>query len=244
MLQIVLCDDCQKELDTLKDYLNAFFTERALPYSFTEYSSPVNLLDDLKHGSLFDLYFLDIMMPGVNGISIGRQIRRMDAESPIIYLTNSPDYALQSYEVRAMNYILKPCRKESLIPVIEKAILTINRNRSDHITVRMPDGTVNLLLVDLVCIHSKARRMEYICSDGSVITGVTLRGSFKEESAPLLEQFPVLMKCSATVIANMRYVSKLVTGRITMRNGREFPIPRRMNAQVNRQYMDYLLGGA
>ena len=244
MYQIVMCDDCQDELDTLKEFVKNFFTERGLAHNVVEYTSPAVLLRDLKNGVFFDLFFLDIMMPGIDGISIGRQIRRLDAESPIIYLTNSPDYALQSYEVRAMNYILKPYREEKLIPILQNAIRSVNRNRSSQISIRVPDGTVNLLLTDLICIHYNARRLEYICSDGSVILGVTLRGSFEDETAPLTEQFPVLLKCSASVIVNMRYIRKLTAGRVTMRDGREYSIPRRMNAQVNRRYMDYLMGGA
>ncbi|MCQ5146152.1 LytR/AlgR family response regulator transcription factor [Enterocloster bolteae] len=243
MYQIVICDDCQDELDTLKGFVKKFFTERELPYSIVEYTSPTTLLRDLKNGVFFDLFFLDIMMPGIDGISIGRQIRRLDAESPIIYLTNSPDYALQSYEVRAMNYILKPCQEEKLFCILQNGIRSVNRNRSSQISVRVPDGTVNLMLTDLVCIHYNARRIEYICSDGSVILGVTLRGSFEDETAPLAKQFPVLLKCSASVIVNMRYIWKLSAGRITMRDGKEYSIPRRMNAQVKRRYMDYLMGG-
>ena len=135
MYQIVICDDCQDELDTLKEFVKNFFTERGLAHNVVEYTSPAVLLRDLKNGVFFDLFFLDIMMPGIDGISIGRQIRRLDAESPIIYLTNSPDYALQSYEVRAMNYILKPYREEKLIPILQNAIRSVNRNRSSQISI-------------------------------------------------------------------------------------------------------------
>lgn len=64
MYQIVICDDCQDELDTLKEFVKNFFTERGLAHNVVEYTSPAVLLRDLKNGVFFDLFFLDIMMPG------------------------------------------------------------------------------------------------------------------------------------------------------------------------------------
>ena len=62
MYQIVLCDDCQDELDTVKEFVKNFFTERGLAHNVVEYTSPAVLLRDLKNGVFFDLFFLDIFL--------------------------------------------------------------------------------------------------------------------------------------------------------------------------------------
>jgi two-component SAPR family response regulator len=68
----------------------------------------------LEKGKRFDIYCLDIMMPGFTGIDAAKEIRTFDKTAPILFFTSSPEFALESYSVKAINYVLKPISKEKL----------------------------------------------------------------------------------------------------------------------------------
>lgn len=79
----------------------------------TPYTKPMELLADIEAGVRFDVLFLDVLMPGINGINAAREIRRYDTAVQIIFVTSSSEFAVQSYVVGAYYYQLKPIWKNS-----------------------------------------------------------------------------------------------------------------------------------
>ena len=107
-LQIALCDDeitsHERTMDLIRQY-KQIHSERTLSLSsFTSGKELINHVDE--HGG-FDLYILDCIMPGMNGIELGAALRMRDDMGFLIYLTTSPDFALDSYRVDAFDYLLK-----------------------------------------------------------------------------------------------------------------------------------------
>ena len=124
MYQIVICDDCQDELDTLKEFVKNFFTERGLAHNVVEYTSPAVLLRDLKNGVFFDLFFLDIMMPGIDGLETTRRIRALDREdaatTPIIAVSANAfaDDRRLSREAGMDAHLSKPVNSQELVEAL------------------------------------------------------------------------------------------------------------------------------
>lgn len=82
-------------------------------WSWPPYTKPMELLADIEAGVRFDVLFLDVLMPGINGINAAREIRRYDTAVQIIFVTSSSEFAVQSYVVGAYYYQLKPIWKNS-----------------------------------------------------------------------------------------------------------------------------------
>lgn len=82
------------------------------------FQSGYELLDAVERSGSFDLYLLDIVMPEQNGIEVGLSIRKLDGLGLIVYLTTSPDYAVDSYLTNAFHYLLKPVRWEQMVSVL------------------------------------------------------------------------------------------------------------------------------
>ena len=121
-LQIALCDDeitsHERTMDLIRQY-KQIHSERTLSLSsFTSGKELINHVDE--HGG-FDLYILDCIMPGMNGIELGAALRMRDDMGFLIYLTTSPDFALDSYRVDAFDYLLKPVRSELFFQSLDKA---------------------------------------------------------------------------------------------------------------------------
>ena len=117
MLRIAHIDDKPDELTHHQALMAEYFALRPrLKGELIPFSSQEDLLAAAIRES-FDLYLLDILMPGENGIQLGRRLREVDKRGAIIYLTSSPDFAVESYTTRAF-YYLQTGRAAAAVPGI------------------------------------------------------------------------------------------------------------------------------
>ena len=138
MKTIVVCDDVEIERLLLKEILCQYFEEINEEVSIVEYDSGETLIADVEEGYIaMDLLFLDICMKKLNGMETARKLRQIQCKVPIIFLTASPDYAIESYEVQASGYLLKSISEE---------IMYIDSNKH-NVTLHLSDGS-EIITVD------------------------------------------------------------------------------------------------
>lgn len=103
--KIAICDDAAEDIAQLSDALFAYDPL----FEIISFTSGKGLMDELLDGSFTaDFLFLDIYMPGLDGIQTAQKIRTIYKDLKIIFLSSSKDHYPQAYEVFAFNYILKP----------------------------------------------------------------------------------------------------------------------------------------
>lgn len=122
MLKIAFCDDDLEILKELGILLDKYKKERDEDLTYTVFQSPLELLAAIEKGFSFDISFLDILMPGENGIETAKEIRQYDNNMKIIFLTSSPEFAVQSYTVGAYFYQLKPVWEESFFRLMDAVL--------------------------------------------------------------------------------------------------------------------------
>ncbi len=135
MTRIAFCDDDAALLHQMQDFLEQYRTLRGVQLELAPYTKPVELLADIEAGVRFDVLFLDVLMPGINGINAAREIRRYDTAVQIIFVTSSSEFAVQSYVVGAYYYQLKPIWKDSFFRLTD-AVLAECRKRTQHLPPR------------------------------------------------------------------------------------------------------------
>ncbi len=113
MIKIAFCDDDLSVLNEISVLLSKYRIEHQREMEYTPFRSPFELLAEIEKGVRFDIFFLDILMPGENGISVAKEIRRYDSAAKIIFLTSSSEFAVESYTVSAYFYQIKPVSEES-----------------------------------------------------------------------------------------------------------------------------------
>ena len=101
LLKIAICDDEKMFCDSAEGMLKLYMEEKAMPFQADVFNIPSELLDMTEKGTIYDVYLLDIYMPGVTGMSIATELRNRDIKSPIIFLTSSTDHALEAFGVDA-----------------------------------------------------------------------------------------------------------------------------------------------
>ena len=242
MVKIAVCDDDPDHLRSisalLEDYLS---THPHHPGRTHLFDSGQSLLDHAQALGGFDLYLLDILMPGLNGIQTGEQLRSLGAGGEIIYLSSSKDYAVDSYQVGAFFYLLKPVDRERLFQVLDGALDKLRQRDSQVILVTTPQGTRRVLLDQILYVERVNRAMRYYCLDG-IVDSQHLRASFREAAAPLLAH-PRFCLCGASFVLNLQHVVEVSGQRVLLDNNTSLILPRTAAAPFKLAWGSYWLGG-
>nr|WP_297180144.1 LytTR family DNA-binding domain-containing protein [uncultured Agathobaculum sp.] len=240
MLRIAICDDEEKDQKQMVELLNAYLQSRADLCGQVElFRSGRALLERIDERSGFDLYMLDILMPGLSGIDIGRRLRALGDGGEIVYLTSSNDFAADSYDVRAFFYLLKPVKADKLFPVLDRAVEKLDLRRSSAILVSTPEGTRRILLERIRYVERVGRVMRYYCTDGS-IDSQSIRISFREMAAPLLADRRFAL-CGASFVLNFQHVTGVNGQTALLDNGQSVTLPRTAAADFKKAWGSYWL---
>ena len=157
----------------------------------------MELLADIEAGVRFDVLFLDVLMPGINGINAAREIRQYDTAVQIIFVTSSSEFAVQSYVVGAYYYQLKPIWKDSFFRLTD-AVLAECRKRTQHsLILRCKSGVTRITLDSLEYCEVQGRTLVFHLLDGTVIEGEAM----VNQAALTGESMPVRKITGATVYA-------------------------------------------
>ena len=104
MIKIAFCDDDMEVLHQMNELLDRYRVERNEDITYAAFQSPFELLTEIEKGIRPDILFLDVVMPGQNGMDVAKEIRQYDTNMKIIFLTSSPEFAVESYSVGAYFY--------------------------------------------------------------------------------------------------------------------------------------------
>lgn len=239
MLQIAICDDQPLELETVVSYTKEYIEANLMDASILQFTHPDTLLAACET-TRFHLYVLDIVMPMVTGIEVGREIRRIDREAQIIYATSEPSFALEAYTANPVNYLIKPIDKTQFFDSLALAISKLDLAEESTLMVKTKDGLRVVPLFTIVGCEYAGRAAQYTLADGETITTRTLQESFAEHIAPLLQDKHFLQPHNAFVL-NMRWVERFSKEGFIMKGGAVVPISAKQYSAVREAYMDYLL---
>lgn len=205
----------------LQDYFRA---RPALPGRISVFSDSRTLLSRVREQGGFDLYILDIIMPGLDGIQTGMELRKMGDGGEIIYLTTSSEYAVDSYTARAFFYLIKPVTEKKLFGLLDEAAEKLQQRRSRGILVMTPDGPRHIRMDHILYAERIGRRVRYYCTDGTVDTQ-TIRCTFRDAVHPLTEERRFCM-CGASFLVNMEHVTGVDGREALLDNGGRLILPR------------------
>ena len=119
-MRIAACDDNLEFLQELSELLNKYSEESRINVEYKMYTNPFELVTQMEKGIHYDIILMDVCMPGMNGIQCAKDIRGYDNFVKIVFLTSSKEYAVESYTVKAHDYLLKPIEKDRLFTVLKQ----------------------------------------------------------------------------------------------------------------------------
>ncbi len=243
LLRIAVCDDDAAELARSQTLLTEFCARRPdLAAQVAAFGSAPDLLDALRRGADFDLYLLDVIMPEKNGIEVGKELRSLGRSGAIIYLTTSPDYAVDSYQTQAFYYLLKPVARDRLFAVLDRAVDALDKRKDQATIVSTAAGLRSIPLHDILYVERVERSMRYYLVGGETVDSRTLRGSLRSGAAPLLEDRRFFL-CGASFVLGLHHVTSVERGRAALDSGGFVPVSQNACGELKQAWMNYWLGG-
>jgi two-component system response regulator LytT len=203
MIQLNLVEDDDAAAALLAAYAARYEQESGAKVSFIRYASGEDFLAHYQPGA--DVVFLDIELPGINGLAVAKQLRERDQNVALVFVTNMAQYAIKGYEVNALDYVLKPVEYFTFTAKLAKA-MSYRRNLMDYtLTIQHKDGASYLQASQLLYIEIRSHSLIYHTLSGDVEGS----GSLKMVEAQLGDAR--FVRCNSCYLVNLRYVSAVVS---------------------------------
>lgn len=160
-MRIALCDDNQDFLQNTVNLIRQWAAESGITAELFPFDNGDALLSKIT-GTHMDIVFLDILMPLQNGIDIGRELRQHDNVVQLIYLTSSPEFALESYETKAQGYLLKPVSYEKLKETLDECSHTCTIQQKNMV-LKTAQGYQRVYFHDIEFAEAQNKKVLFIC---------------------------------------------------------------------------------
>ena len=174
-------------------------------------------------------------MPGFDGIQLGKEIRQKDNTAEIIYFTSSPEFALESYSVKATDYILKPITKDALFTVLDGIFERLKQTESSSIIVKDSQGIQKIMLSSLVYAEAMGRKVIYHLNSGR---SVECSSQFSTVCDTLLT-YSYFIKPHRSYVVNMNYIDRIENTEIFLQNKHLIPLAQGKGKDIKNQYLSY-----
>ena len=240
MIRIAICDDQPAQLRIVIALLEKYQVERpGIELLIQNYSSGAKLIKSIYTGSGYDLLLLDILMPGLDGIELAKEIRKHNEDASIIFQTSSKDHALDAYSVSAVQYILKPINERKLFPILDSIFPTFNKGKERLFLLSTLDREVKIPFSSIVCVELDNRRLCVHLDNSEKLYGRYIRTTFAEAVAPLLQDSRFFCPHKSFVI-NVEKAEELVKDAFVMKNNIHVPISRFKFSEAKKVYFSFV----
>lgn len=235
MIKIAVCDDDLSILNEINVLLNQYRVEHKEELACDFFHSPLELLDEIEKGMHWDILFLDVIMPGENGISTAKEIRQYDDTVKIIFLTSTSEFAVESYSVGAYFYQMKPVRAEDFFRLMDSVISACKKVQQFSLLLRCKNGIARVDLEKLEYCEVIGRTLLFHLENGTVLEST---GSL-DELCSKLAQYENFLRPHRSFLINMKYIQNISYRKITMDSLAEIPIPHGKCSEIKNLYLEY-----
>jgi len=228
-VRIAICDDEKEIREQVKGRIGC-----CPGYEIVTYATGEELLAE---GKRFDIVFLDIQMPGKNGIETARAIRAFDREAVLIFVTGLKEYVFDAFDVGAFHYLLKPISKEKFEEVFEKAVKEAERkNRQELFLIKTRSRSVTIRKDRILYIESRMRKARIHTHKEDY----EIYGTMNDLERQMGESF---YRCHRGYLVNLAHVSEYTSDSISLTDGTVIYLSKEKHNEFVKIYMRYLQGG-
>lgn len=197
MLKIAVVEDEEKTAQELMGYLKQFGAEQNCDIQSVYFSDGMEIAEGYR--PVWDVILLDIEMPLLDGMSAAERIRQIDSSVLLIFITNMAQYAIQSYEVNALDYVLKPVNYFSFRMKLLKAMRILQERPDTSIAITIDRETKLVRASEICYVEARDHRLVFHTDAGVYTTFGTLR-----ETENILGKG--FARCGKSFLVNLRYV--------------------------------------
>ena len=234
MIRLAICDDEVQCLDSTRRMIEQWSERCSIPVQIGCFDNGDALLQSIRR-TRTDIVFLDIMMSLLNGMDTAREIREIDKAVKIVFLTSSPEFALESYSVKANGYILKPFSDKQLSEVLNDCTAALEE-KSEHLLLKSTDGYHKIHLHEIEYIEAQNKNVIFFLRSGRSLTSTEHLRVFENK---LLTK-DGFFKCHRSYIISMSQVNSFRQSEIKMKSGGCVPIARGSGKAFQNAYFSFM----
>lgn len=230
-MKFAIVDDLKIDIEKLQSFITCFAKE----YDITLVPPPMifksgqEFLAEFK-ANCFDVIFLDIIMKDMNGMEVAKQIRNIDKKCRIIFITVSMEFAVESYEVDASWYLIKPYTYEKFSKALHHCGIRLLEQKQ-HIII----GEHRIYLHHIAYTEYQEREVLIYYQNGER-QSISIRQS---DFSALLLQYHYFCDCIRGILVNFEAVAKLMTDSFLLKDGTRIPISRLKYKEVREKFLNF-----
>lgn len=194
-----------------------------------------------ENPKVYDIVFLDIEMPYISGLELGRKLKEINSRIQIIFVTSFEKYSLTAYEIHPFHYIVKPLRAGKIKEIL-LSIVQYEKNEgvgSDSPKIRVETNRDVLLIpINTIYYIEKEKNICNIITDTKEYQIYVSLKELEEQIGKLNAE--EMYRCHQSFIVNLKYVQRYEGSGFVLENGNNIPVSRGKRAEAKRRFYDML----
>lgn len=228
---VAVCDDEKEVLPYLSRRIYEVFQKYHVPAVTEEYSSPTQLWRTIQGGEEYEIYFLDIDMPKIDGLEFAKLILQKQPEAVVIFVSAKEEYVFQSFQVHPFSFIRKNKFEEDL----ERTLcdLSSRYQAADETECEIFDElghSFEISILDTLYLEAKDKYVNIVTKEGGFFIRNTLSDMEK-----MLEQYQFI-RIHKSFLVNLRAIYVIKYNKVILDSGQELPLSRNKVAEVKRRF--------
>lgn len=232
-MQVWICEDEPAQRALLEGYVREFFCS-AGNIAVRSFSSGNQVLFELDE-NVPDILLLDIQMDGIDGVQLAKRIRKRDEKTEILFVTAAVDYIYEGFNVNAVNYLLKPVKKEQLFACLEKA-RELAMQQEEPWLLQVGREVCRLDRSKVLYVESDDHYLEIHCQDKVYRVKMNMKDMEQELSGSRF------CRMGRSYLLNLEAVDRLTPEEVQMVNGDRLPVPRGRYREISSRFITYHFG--
>ncbi len=234
MLKIAVVEDELNDLSKMQAYISRYQEEQHLKIQVDFFSDGFAILQN--YHSKWDIIFLDIEMPHLDGFQTAKEIRSMDTGVILIFITNMARYAIHGYEVDALDFVLKPISYEQFYMKMQKVSSIVKLQGQQYIVLSTKDTEIRVNVKEIVYIEVINHHLHIVTLDEKFVA----YNSLKNFETQLPEY--MFARCGQSYLVNLHHVKK-VDQSFVWADEYKIPLSRSKKKEFFQAVSDFFGGG-
>lgn len=203
MLDIAIVEDRADAVRNIENHIARLEKEKGLECQYTVFENGLYFIENYK--PVYDVVFMDIEMPLMNGMEAAARLRKVDPYVPLVFITDLKQYALKGYEVEAMDFLVKPVGYAAFATMMER-VCRRSTKKEELLTLSTATGTYNVNVNDVYYVEMANHYVVYHTATGDV----SFFGSLTDEEKRLPKDR--FVRCNSGYLVNLAQVKKVQDG--------------------------------
>lgn len=228
MVKFAVCDDESKMTDYISDKLREYYPEEC---EIKKYVDSKSLLADSRQ-EIFDAFFLDIGMPGLDGMKLAEKIRENDQQVKIVFVTNKEELAYMGYIYGAFRYV----RKSKLEQELSETAKSLNKyfaSLNECLRIITPTGEITRAINSIKYFEIKGHTLTMVCDESEE----RVCGTMREYEERMKDKG--FIRIHKGYLVNFRYIYSIEKNDINLICGGKLPLSRNRADEVKKKLWEF-----